>query len=255
MSEEKRFIKNKKILALSISLVAICVLAGVLGISFIMTSNKCNELSRDYNDLTGDYEDLSDEYTELLNNYQILTGDYDTLFDNYQDLQNSYDAVCLVIKQSILPVQYSIFAEAVRRYYKDIYIGELSGKLYWEAFAEYCRDVILHDSRQYNAFNIISNAFSEALRFGDDTMYLAHYIMYWTFQHQFSLWGIDLTVNELTNIDRIIDQCINEIDYEYDSDIIDGQEYFDWDYIKFPVETTFRTFGDCRIKLFYALLI
>lgn len=247
MSEEKRFIKNKKVFALSISLVVICGLAGVLGISFIMTSNK---LSNRYDDLTGDYNDLTGEYDELLNNYQILTGDYDTLFNNYQALQNTYDAICLVIRQSILPVQYSIFAEAVRRYYKDIYIGSLTGKLYWKAFAEFCRDIILHDSDQYNSFTDVSNAFIDALKYGSNTMYLADYIMSYTLDYcdTIDYWGLDELsgMDDLTIINIVVQQCIDEIDYEYDSDITYGQINFDWDYIKFPVETAFRTKGDCE---------
>lgn len=233
MSEEKRFIKNKKIFALSISLVVVCVLAGILGVSFLSIDDK--------------YDELTGEYTELLNNYQVLTGDYNTLFDSYQDLQNSYDAICSVIKQSILPVQYCVFAEAVRRYYKDIYIGGLSGKSYYMAFVEFCRDIILHDSSQYNSFVDVSNAFSDALKYGSDTMGLCYQIMYGTFWDWLPNWdGWGLTGNELTDIDTIVDWCINEIDYEYDSDITDGQEYFDGDYIKFPVETAFRTLGDCE---------
>ena len=245
--KEKRFVKDKKTLALSISLVVVCVLAGVLGILYIQTDNKYGDLTGDYNDLIDNYDDLSEEYDELLNNYQILTGDYDTLFDNYQDLQNSYNAICSVIRQSILPVQYSIFAEAVRRYYKDIYIGGLTGKLYWKAFAKFCRDIILHDSEQYNSFNIVSDAFSDALKYGSNTMYLVFSIMCFTFYPWIPNWdNVWLTGNELTDIDTIVDWCIDEIDYEYDSDITERQEYFGWDYIKFPVETAFRTMGDCE---------
>jgi len=250
VSEEKRFIKNKKTLVLSISLVAMCVLAGVIGMLFITTNNKHSNLTGDYNNLFDEHNDLTNDYDELLNNYQILTGDYDTLFDDYQDLQNSYNAICLVIKQSILPVQYSIFAEAVRRYYKDIYIGELSGKLYWKAFAEFCRDIILHESYQENSFTSVSNAFSDALKYGSNTMNLADYIMSFTFDYcdTIDFWGLDelAGLDDLTIMYNVIQQCIDEIDYEYDSDITYGQTYFDWDYIKFPVETAFRTKGDCE---------
>lgn len=241
MSEEKRSIKNKKVIALSISLVVAVVFAGILGFSLISVNNN-------YNDLSGDYGGLSVDYLELLNTYQILTGDYDTLFDNYEELQSSYDMMCSVIKQTILPVQYSIFAEAVRRYYVPIYMEGLSGKEYWMAYVEFCRDMILHDSGQYNAFSEVSDAFSDALRFGSDTMELAWYIMYltfWDWLPNWDDWG--LTGNELTDIDTIVDWCIDEIDYEYDSDITSGQSYFgDYDYPKFPVETAFRTMGDCE---------
>ena len=246
--KEKRFVKNKKILALSISLVVVCVLAGVLGILYIQMDNKYNDLSSKYRDLTGDYDDLSEEYEELLNNYQILSGDYNTLFDDYNVLQSAYDGICSIIKQSILPVQYSIFAEAVRRYYIPIYINDdLTIKEQYMGYAEFCRDIILHDSGQYNAFSEVSDAFSDALRFGSDTMYLAWYIMWLTLYPWLPNWdGFGLTGNELTDIDTIIDWCIDEIDYEYDSSIIQGQEYFSGDYIKFPVETAFRTMGDCE---------
>ena len=311
MSEEKRFIKNKKILALSISLVAVCVLAGVFGISYFIIVNNYGKLSDKYTVLTGDFEDLtgdyeslldsfneldnqyfiltgehielendyddllnaynalldtynnlSDTYENLLSDYNILLGDYNTLLelydilyydfyltllDDYNALSIAYDYICDTIRQSILPVQYCIFAEAVRRYYMPIYMENLTGKQFWMAYAEFCRDIILHDSWQYNSFNIVSNAFSDALIFGDDTMTLADYIMYWTFYPWLPNWyGWGLTGDELTDIDTIVDWCIDEIVYEYDAGITDGQEYFDWDYIKFPVETAFRTMGDCE---------
>jgi len=243
MSEEKRFIKNKKVFALSMSLVVVCVLAGILGISFIMTNNKYNKLSNRYNDLTGDYD-------ELLNNYQILTGDYDTLFDSYQDLQSSYESVCSVIKQSILPIQYCIFAEAVRRYYMPIYIVGSTTKEQYMGYVEFCRDIILHDSIQYNAFSEVSNAFSDALKFGSDTMFLAWYIMTRTIDYcnTIDYWGLDelAGLDDLTIIDTVIQECIVEIDYEYDLNITFGQEDSTWDYPKFPVETAFRTMGDCE---------
>lgn len=198
-------------------------------------------------DLHQEINNLNQDYNDLLDNYQILTGDYDTLFDDYNALQSAYNGICNTIKQSILPVQYSFFAEAVRRYYLDIYLNGLSEKSYWMSFAEFCRDIVLHDSEQYNSFTTVSDAFSDALRYGSDTMYLADDIMYWTFYPWLPNWdGWGLTGNELTDIDTIVDWCIDEIDYEYDHDITTGQEYFDWDYIKFPVETVFRTMGDCE---------
>ena len=77
-------------------------------------------------------------------------------------------------------------------------------------------------------------------------MYLAWYIMFWTFWDWLPYWGIDQTWNELWGIDVIVDWCIDEIDYEYDDDITFGQEDPTWDYPKFPVETAFRTMGDCE---------
>ena len=177
--------------------------------------------------------------------YQILTGDYNTLFDNYEDLEAQYNSVCLTIKQQILPIQYSFFAEAVRRYYMPLYLEDKSGKDYWKSFTEFCRDIILHDTEQENSFIDVSNAFSDALKYGSDTEYLAWYIIYWTFYDWLPYWDIDFGGN-LWGIDALVDWCINEIDYEYDYDITDGQTYFDGDYIKFSVETAFRTMGDCE---------
>lgn len=218
-----------------------------------------NTLLDDYNILSNDFDLLQQKYDGLLDDYNTLLGDYDNLLNDYNTLQDSYDALEIqfkalqiaydyitdTIRQSILPIQYSIFAEAVRRYYMPIYIGELSGKEGHMGYARFCRDMVLHDSGQYNAFSEVSNAFSEALIFGNDTMYLAWYIMYWTFYPWNPYWDMDLTFDELWGIDTIVDWCIDEIDYEYDFSITDGQEYFNWDYFKFPVETAFRTKGDC----------
>jgi len=114
---------------------------------------------------------------------------------------------------------------------------------------EFCRDMVLHDSRQYNVFGDVSNAFSDALAFGNDTMYLAWYIMYSIFDSQLVWWGIPLSDGEFDLDDiglKIIEDCIYEIEYEYDNDIRFGQEDPTWDYPKFPVETVFRTMGDCE---------
>ncbi|MEE9379351.1 MAG: hypothetical protein V3V33_15105 [Candidatus Lokiarchaeia archaeon] len=220
---------------------------------FILTG-KHIELENDYNTLLGnynileeDFNNLTADYSNLNDTYHVLLSSYDELNYNYNILQIAYDYITDTIRQSILPVQYSIFAEAVRRYYMDVYLEGLSGKEYWMAFAEFCRDIILHDSWQKNSFIDVSNAFSDALKFGNDTEYLAHEIMYNTLWDWLPNWyGWGLTGNELTDINMIVDWCIDEIDYEYDSDITLWQEYFNWDYIKFPVETAFRTFGDCE---------
>ncbi len=208
----------------------------------------------DLSDMTAERDALQIELDDLTAIHDALLGDYQILFDAYNELQTiyntlliAYDYITDTIRQSILPVQYCIFAEAVRRYYMDMYLEGKTGKNYWMSFAEYCRDVILHDSWQENSFVDVSNAFSDALRFGNDTMYLAWEIMYYTFFDWLPNWdGWDLTGNELIDIDTIVDWCITEIDYEYDSDIIYSQEYFEYDYIKFPVETAFRTMGDCE---------
>ena len=253
MSEEKRF-TNKKLIVVSIALVLVCGLSGVLGFMLISTNNDYNNLSRDYDDQYIDHLELLNDFNDLNNQYFILTGehielenDYNDLLDEYNKLQNSYDAICLVIKQSILPVQYCIFAEAVRRYYMPIYLGGSTPKEWYMGYTELCRDMILHDSGQYNSFSTVSNAFSDALRFGNDTMNLAFRVMYeefWDWLPNWDGWG--LTGNELVDIDTIVDWCIDEIDYEYDWIITYNQENQTWDYPKFPVETAFRTMGDCE---------
>ena len=254
-SEEKRklFIGNKRTIILSISLIVAIVFSGILGVSFVLMVDKYDELLHEFNTLDNQYFILTGEHIELEDDYDILQTEYDNLQNAYNTLSNAYNYVCNTIKQSILPVQYSIFAEAVRRYYMDIYLEglwELDEKEYWIAFAEFCRDIILHDSGQYNAFSEVSDAFSDALRFHSDTMHLANYTMEWTFDYcdTINYWGLDelAGTNNLTVMDIVIQECIDEIDYEYDSDITIGQRYFEWDYIKFPVETAFRTMGDCE---------
>ena len=268
MSEEKRFIKNKKTITLSISLIVMCGLSGVLGVSFILVIGENDKLSGDYDDLyvdylellidfnklsetylilTGDNIELGNDYSDLLNDYNALQDSYNTLEIQYNALQIAYDYICNTIKQTILPVQYSIFAEAVRRYYIPIYLtNNLTTKKWYMGYAEFCRDIVLHDSGQYNAFTEVSNAFSDVLTFGNNTMYLANYIMSQIFWYCLPYWAVDLTFDELWGIDAVVQCCIDNIDYEYDSDITIGQEDPTWDYPKFPIETAFRTMGDCE---------
>lgn len=186
-------------------------------------------------------------YNELLYNYQTLTGDYDTIYDNYQDLLDDYNSVCSLIKQQILPIQYGFFAEAVRRYYLPQYLNGKTGKTFYKADAEFCRDIILHDSDQANSFQNVANAFADALKYGSDTMGLCDNIMSFTYYDWLPNWGgYGLTGNELTDIDTIHQWCIDEVEYEYDTNITYGQESPNWDYIKFSVETAFRCMGDCE---------
>jgi len=216
---------------------------------YILTGDY-NELNTDYDDLQTNYNNLSTEYQTLQGKYDDLQTNYNTLSTEYQTLQGKYDAVCAYIRTLILPAQYLVFAEAVRRYYIPLYLDGKSGKEYWKSFAEFSRDVILHDSKQENSFGVVSNAFSECLKYGDNTMYLANYCMSYTldFCDTINYWGQDelAGADNLTIIDTVIQECIDNIDYEYDSDITLGQESFDWDYIKFSVETAFRTKGDCE---------
>ncbi|MHA1933485.1 MAG: hypothetical protein ACW96X_13150, partial [Promethearchaeota archaeon] len=201
----------------------------------------------DYQGLNSSYLNLTDDYQDLYDMFQSLNDTYYELLDNYQLIQSNYNALADFISQQILPIQYSTFAEAVRRQYLQFYLNDSTSKDWYMGFTEYCRDVILHDSLQENLFMNVSNAFTDILKFGNDTMALADYIMYYTFWDWLPNWGgFDLTGNELTDINTINQWCIDEIDYEFDSAIIYGQESPTWDYPKFSVETAFRTMGDCE---------
>jgi len=195
--------------------------------------------------MAGLYINESKEYNDLLNNYQIITGDYDTLFDDYQDLQNSYDAICLAIKQLALPIQFCAFAEAVRRYYMPIYFNdnwdESTGE-YWMAYAKFCRDIVLHDTKQYNAFNVVSEAFSDALLYGSDTMKLCRDTMWNLYEDAYFLFTPEY---EFNGIEFKHSRCI-EIDYEQDERFTRCYPYssFEGDYIKFSVETALRNKGE-----------
>jgi len=193
------------------------------------------------------YDSLSDTYSQLLNNYQILTGDFDTLFESNEDLELHYNSVCSTNKQQILPIQYCIFGEAVRRYYMPKYLEGKINKEYWKSYSEFCRDIVLHDTGQENLFTNVSNAFSDALKYGNNTMNLCRVIMSNTFADWVPNWDDHgLTGNELTDIDAIHQWCVDEIEYETDDNITNGQESFTWDYSKFSAETAFRTMGDCE---------
>lgn len=211
-------------------------------------------LQDQYNDLWDNHQILQGQYDELLINYQLLSDDYNDLLDDYndllvqhQDLQIQYDTFKTYISTLVLPAQYLAFAEAVRRYYMPLYLENKYGKEYWKASVEYKRDVVLHDSWQENSFGVVSNAFSECLKYGSDTMYLSWIIMYYMFWDWLPNWGgWDLSGDELLDIDTIHLWCIDEINYEWDRNITYDQQSFNWDYIKFPVETAFRTMGDCE---------
>lgn len=206
-----------------------------------------NTLSDLYDDLQNSYNQLQNDYDSLENSYNNLLIQYNTLVDDYNDLQYEFNAYKSYIKQLILPLQYSVFAEAVRRYYLPIYLGWKTGKTYWMSFTEYCRDIVLHDSVQENSFQTVSDAFSDCLKYDSNSTALADDIMHNTFWDWLPNWdGRGLTGNKLSDINTVHQWCINEIEYEYDIDITVGQESFMYDYIKFPVETAFRTMGDCE---------
>ena len=193
-----------------------------------------------------------DDFEPLLTKYRILTGDYDTVFDSYEELEEAYNITVTIIRSQIFPIQYSIFAEAVRRYYMPLYLTGTTEKEVCMNVTMFWRDIILHDSNQYNSFGDVSDAFSDVFE-TTDTMFIANFIMYYMFygfegMHWLPNWGGKglLGNDNLTDIDTIVQWCIDEIGYEYDSDIIIGQENPTWDYNKFPVETAFRSRGDCE---------
>ena len=220
---------------------------------YILTGNytelqgNYNSLVIDYDNLTKEFSILQEEYNELQENYINLQIQYDNLLDEYISLQGKYDTLNTYISALILPAQYLVFAEAVRRYYTSLYLGGTT-KEWYMGYVEFCRDIVLHDAYQKNSFQNVSNALSECLIYGNYTMDLADIIMYQNFYPWLPNWyGWGLTgIDNLTDIDTIHQWCIDEIDYEYDSDITGGQEDPTWDYPKFPVETAFRTMGDCE---------
>ncbi|MFX1317012.1 MAG: transglutaminase-like domain-containing protein, partial [Promethearchaeota archaeon] len=240
MTEERYKKISSKKMVVYILIILISTNIVTFGITYSLVSLQVQTGNRRYNK-------LSEEYEQLLEDYQILTGEYNATFENYSTLLSDYSSLCSYIKKQILPVQYGLFAESVRRYYMPIYIASAVSKAYWEEVTWFYRDIILHESGQYNHFTNVSNAFKDALTYGNDTMYLCEYIMKNTFYDWLSHWaGWNLTGNELMDIDMIHQWCVDEIDYEFDENITVGQEYFQLDYAKFPVETAFRAMGDCE---------
>lgn len=228
-----------------------------------------DSLTETYDTLVQDYEDLQNSYVSLQQQYTILEDLYDALlsaynnlqtifdelqldFDNlqvaYTLLQTQYDTLCDTISQMVLPAQYAVFAEAVRRYYVNDYIF---GDTY-RGYTRFCRDVILHDSQisPFTGdlwFSDISDAFSDCLTYGSNTTFLASQIFSNIFWDWIPNWGgYDLSGNPTTDISTIVQWCCDNIDYEYDSKITEIQYSPLWDYPKFPVETAFRTLGDCE---------
>lgn len=235
-------------------------------------------LLEDYNALLEDYNQLYDNYTELKETYDILVennitftdlynglvDDYNTLVEEFNTLSLSYNALLATynlllesylslsqwIRDMTLPGQYMVFAEAVRRYYFEDYYVDLATdtSTYWYQFARFCRDVVLHDSQRANNedvwFSEVSNALVDCFKYGSGTPYLALN----TFRGVFDIWhwGENYYIPQLDYVPQYVQWCIDTIAYEYDSDITSGQDGYEYDYIKFPVETVFRTMGDCE---------
>jgi len=241
----------------------------ILNLAYIALQSQYDTCQLELSQLQLDYDALNISYWVLDASHILLQADFDLL-------QQSYDMLATWIRQSILPVQYGIFAEAVRRYYfEDFYVqnkiaeGNITG--YWSEFTRFCRDVILHDSSsvyddtiypQFTPpygqpdiwFGDVSNALANVLTpygpYGNDTCVLAARCLAHILDDNglvyFGWDGRIITGAPLTDIGIIIDQCNTAIDYEYDSILPIDREPYDWDYIKFPVETAFRTMGDCE---------
>jgi hypothetical protein len=217
------------------------------------------ELFNNYSILTDDYESMEALYNALVSDYNNLQSNYNALTllhaqlnTAYQALNATYYQLCAWIRQQILPLQVASWAEAVRRVYLPYYLDQsIDDKTFYMKFAEFCRDLVLHASRQTDLFTNVSNAFAPALIYGNNTMQLGYQSMYVmakddgaTWQKFPSRWGWGFSP-ELWGLDQVLTEAYTNIDYEYDSDITTYQENPTWDYPKHPVETAFRGLGDC----------
>ncbi|MHA1435300.1 MAG: transglutaminase-like domain-containing protein [Candidatus Heimdallarchaeota archaeon] len=239
--------KNKLLTPLIVAAIVATLTTASTVTVVVIRQNNIASLNTEIQELLDEYEILDDDISDLEAEFASLQNDYDALVILYNTILAELNAIKDYISNLILPAQYNVFAEAVRRYYLPTYLDQPTTKEFYMGYAEFCRDIILHDSNQYNSFSTVSNAFSDCLRYGSDSMYLAYYIMYNTFYDWLPNWaGYGLTGNEFTDLDTIIDWCIDEIEYEYDSDITVGQYSPTWDYPKFSIETAFRTMGDCE---------
>ncbi len=222
---------------------------------YTLLNETYNELLVDYNTFVESFNTLQIAYDQLNDLYSQLLIDYAVFENEYNALLQNYDLLTAWIRGMTLPAQYMVFAEAVRRYYfEDFYVkdtwatGNETG--YFAEYALFSRDIVLHDSDlslKGELFAEVSNALSDCLIYGNETEGLAWMCMIGVFYPWLPNWsGYYSSGNELTDIDTIVQWCIDEIDYEYDTTITYGQELYFWDYVKFPVETAFRTMGDCE---------
>lgn len=221
-------------------------------------------LSESYNLLGLEYLDLIDDYNTLSDSYDALQSAYDSLYDSYQSLlldyailESAYNALIAWIGEQILPIQLSIWAESVRQYYLyDYYLSQSSTtKEYYMEFTRFCRDIVTQSTGQANPFLDVTLAYADALRYGtniealtDMAMYdMAMYAgsSYQDFPYRWG-WGFSGGSPDIWGGNAINNDVITNIAYEYDSDITYHQSNPTWDYPKFPVETAFRTMGDCE---------
>lgn len=210
-------------------------------------------------------DSIASKYSSLTIDYNGSEIDYDSLYNIYMELLNAYYELLrydIVVtentSQMILPAQYMVFAETVRRYYyEDFYVkdtwsrGNKSG--YWAERRRFYRDIVLHSSQSYSGilsdsywFLEVSNALEDYLIYGNRTEFLAWDIFYNTYYDWLPYWCATGSGNALNDINVVVQWCIDKINYESDAKIILGQEPYSGDYAKFPVETAFRTMGDCE---------
>lgn len=229
---------------------------------------------------------LQIDYETLNTSYLALNASYIQLQANYDALEATFTIIGNWLGQQILPVKACIFGEAVRRYYLPIYLEDalsIGISTYWSNFTRYMADVVYFSSAWHkiygdgiwanfadlHKFDYISNVFSSI---NDPTMdylnpesELAYDVMRDIFcasgwmsptwingTHILPIWWgytdeSPYIENRWECPSAIHQWVIDNIEYEYDSEItINQYPDSDWDYIKFPVETAFRTLGDCE---------
>lgn len=252
---------NKEISSAALMVLILVAAGGVGTAGFLYVMNYQSYITQQ-----SQYQDLLERYQNLTSAYEILTGDYDildeSLFDydvllnEYDTLLERYNTICNYIKMQILPLQMYNWADAVRRTHLQTYLDQsINEKTFYIQYATFCRDLILHASGQLDSYVDVSDAFGPALKYGSDTMELADDSMRVMAHAKDSVWnhfpyrwgwhftGVD---PELYGIDKIVQDCIDNLEYEYDDDITYYQVSPEWEYPKHPVETAFRKMGDCE---------
>ena len=222
---------------------------------FLQLRRNTTNLLNNYNILFGQDEDLQKEFDNILTTYLNLNDDYNQLeiligelTEFHNDLSNQLDDYYYTLSLQTLPEQYNVFAEKVRRFYLPAYCDDSnSEEEYYLSYAEYSRDVVLHDSQQENSFQAVSNALSPILKYSSDTMRFANYMFNSILDDRIDHWDRNRLIgNEFEKISSINRNCIVDIFYKSDSEITEGREELIYDYIRFPVETAYTAEGDCE---------
>jgi predicted nuclease with TOPRIM domain len=247
-----------------------------------------NELQTQLQDLNTTYLSLNTSYWDMYDDYTFMQSQYGSMVNQYESLNTTYHTLCTWIGQQIYPLQICNFAEAVRRYYLDDYLGDsvydngdLNLTKYWYNFTKFMGHIVYHSSSGYYFsedeyttnptddiyFDEVAWAFRDAIDWDEFPVNLTEAITlriqrrifgyygswmdptWWNGTHTLELlWGERRSshVQNKWQCPSAIHQWVyNHIDYEYDSDITRYRNYTPYDYIKFPVETAFRTMGDC----------